>query len=84
MILLDTGQLWAWGFNSFGELGIGNNNKNQYSAELVPLPAAVIQFSVGAYHVLCICGKDSSSPPSNSKTQKITRFILGDTIAMVS
>lgn len=52
------GTIFAWGENSYGQLGDGSTN-NQNSPEFIAGVSNVIQVSAGGYHSLVLLGKVS-------------------------
>ncbi len=46
----DQSQLWCFGWNNFGQLGVGNNNYESSPAHVSSLGNVVEKFSVGAFH----------------------------------
>jgi alpha-tubulin suppressor-like RCC1 family protein len=61
LALTSSGQLYAWGFNDFGQLGIGTNS-TVVGPVLVPFPAGVTNWTTiaaGVYHSLAL-GNDGN------------------------
>jgi len=61
MVLLDNGEIWAWGDNSFGQLGIGNAVSAMIPTQVIqengtPL-SNIISIAAGAFHSLA-CAND--------------------------
>ena len=61
LAIANTGELFAWGYNQHGQLGLGNPNTNRNTPQLVPRPTAPIAVSgwsrvyTGQGHTLAIC-----------------------------
>jgi len=54
--LLENGEVWMWGDNSNGQLGIGNYDDQPIPVRVRGLPRScrVVQLQVGAYHSACL------------------------------
>jgi hypothetical protein len=48
------GQLFVWGDNNYGELGLGNNHPNQSTPTVVPNLTNVTAIAAGFYHSLAV------------------------------
>lgn len=56
MALTTNGKLYGWGYNSYGQLGLGNN-KNQYLPRLVNLKKTIISVSCMQFHTFALTKK---------------------------
>jgi hypothetical protein len=48
------GQLFAWGFNGYGELGLGDNHPNRYAPTAIPNLTNVTAIAAGYNHSLAV------------------------------
>jgi alpha-tubulin suppressor-like RCC1 family protein len=48
------GQLFVWGYNGYGELGLGDNHPNRYAPTAVPNLTNVTAIAAGYYHSLAV------------------------------
>ena len=56
MSILESGEVYSWGWNSYGQLGLGNNN-NQSEPQLISsLNNKAIRISCGGYHTIILTG----------------------------
>ena len=46
-------QLWTWGYNNDGQLGIGHTN-NQLQPVKVPIDKSFVAIAAGGYHSLAL------------------------------
>jgi alpha-tubulin suppressor-like RCC1 family protein len=53
LLTVSDGNLWGWGGNAYGELGLGHNNP--VSSPTKMSLTSVKQLQVGAYHVIAVC-----------------------------
>jgi alpha-tubulin suppressor-like RCC1 family protein len=53
LYLADDGTVWAWGDNSYGQLGLGNNTPH-YEPTRIPGLAGIVQISAGIYHGMAL------------------------------
>jgi hypothetical protein len=56
--------VWCWGFNSDGELGVGDTNNRQYPTQVTGLTnptKLVIDAPVGNYQFITVCAQDGAN-----------------------
>lgn len=92
IVLTDTGELFSWGYNGNGQLGIGNNTNQQQPAKVTGLNGKQIQKVVcGMAHVLALTdtgelyswgansyGQLGLGTTLNTSTPTIVPVMLGD------
>ena len=62
LAIQDSGTLWAWGLNSFGQLGNGTNDNSSVPVQ-IPSPSGVLAVAGGTYHSLVANDGDASGAP---------------------
>ena len=58
-VLFQNGNVWCWGDNSRGQLGIGSVGGNTSTATLVPGLTGVLSIALGGYHTCALTGTSS-------------------------
>ena len=55
-IIPENGQVYSWGDNQYGELGIGNTNSPQVDIQVIPSLNNIVAIAAGDYHSLALTG----------------------------
>jgi len=82
LVLLKNGELWACGYNNFGQLGLGDTEHRQHFERVKGLPSPVIKLAAGDTHSLVLlknealwaCGYNNVGQLGLGDTQKRQRF----------
>eukprot|EP00270_Netrium_digitus_P001315 TRINITY_DN1141_c0_g1_i3.p1 TRINITY_DN1141_c0_g1~~TRINITY_DN1141_c0_g1_i3.p1 ORF type:complete len:450 (+),score=87.14 TRINITY_DN1141_c0_g1_i3:152-1501(+) len=54
-VALDSeGKLYAWGWNKFGQVGVGDTEDHNLPQEVIAVPEKVVQVSCGWRHTVCL------------------------------
>ncbi|MFH1017252.1 MAG: hypothetical protein V1798_03595, partial [Pseudomonadota bacterium] len=61
MVLDDLQNVYSWGDNQYGQLGLGTVNLNQATPTLISSLTGVISVAAGGYHSMAIRGTDHSA-----------------------
>jgi len=54
LVLLKNGDLWACGFNDYGQLGLGDTENRQHLERVKGLPSPIIKLAAGGFHSLVV------------------------------
>jgi hypothetical protein len=74
------GNLWGWGWNVFGELGLGH--KNIVSSPTKLSLTSIRNLQVGAYHVIAVCSNIFDIVKSQQQMMQV--FGHGDTMPLAN
>ena len=55
-IIPENGQVYSWGDNGCGELGIGNTTSPQIDIQSIPSLNNIVAIAAGLYHSLALTG----------------------------
>ena len=54
MVLLESGEIYGWGMNRYGQLGDGTNQRRNYPQLIKDIPQKVVGITAGDYHSLAL------------------------------
>ena len=55
-IIPENGQVYSWGYNGYGELGIGNTASHQIDIQAIPSLNNIVAIAAGEKHSLALTG----------------------------
>ena len=55
-IIPENGQVYSWGYNGYGELGIGNTASHQIDIQAIPSLNNIVAIAAGQHHSLALTG----------------------------